>query len=106
MPRLSNLVMRAGVSKRKIILVTVAAWCLIAAMMLTTVFDNAYVNYSRWPVPEEARTVPYEAKGVVVYITEQQSRIMMWLWRIEIISGLAMALSIAVIIKWPPELRK
>jgi hypothetical protein len=46
--------------------------------------ENTYVYYPRSPRPEEGKTVPHEVKGIVVYITEEEQRLLSWLVWIEI----------------------
>ena len=63
----------------------------LSAMLIFTVawfavglLENTYVNYPRSPRPEEGRTVPHGVKGIVVYITEEEQRLLSWLVWIEI----------------------
>jgi len=44
----------------------------IAAGFTYGYLDNEYVTYSRRPEPETGRTVPYEVKGIVVFISPRQ----------------------------------
>ena len=90
---------------RKAVLGT-AALILVCAAMLHGPLDNVYVTYSRNPDPENGRIVPYEVKGVVVYITKDQSELLTWLWRIEIVSGVIVLASLFSTLKWPLDLSK
>jgi hypothetical protein len=77
-----------------------------AAWLCQAVLDNTYVSYPRVPNPELGRTVPYVAKSVVVYITEDQSIVLDWLRRIEIGSGALLLISLILSQKWPLRLNK
>jgi hypothetical protein len=76
------------------------AW--VAAMIFQGILDNTYVNYPRVPNPEIGRTVPYEVKRVVVYITKDQSAVLDWLRWVEIGSGALILISLILNQKWPP----
>jgi hypothetical protein len=85
---------------RKVVLVSAAlGWT--AAFSLNFVFDLTYFNYPRIPNLELTRTVPYEVKRVVVYMTEDQSDVLYWLRWIEIASGALLFISLALNQKWP-----
>jgi hypothetical protein len=75
------------------------AWA--AAIFFQAILDNAYVNYPRVQNPEIGRTVPYEVKRVVVYITKDESAILDWLRWVEIGSGVLILISLVLNQKWP-----
>jgi hypothetical protein len=56
-----------------------AAAILIVAVFAWGSLQNTYVNYPRYPVPQDGRVVPYAVKGIIVYITEGQSNLLSWL---------------------------
>jgi hypothetical protein len=78
---------------------TGVAW--VGALGFQTLLDNTYVNYPRVPDAEIGRTVPYEVKRVVVYITEGQSAVLDWLRWVEIGSGALILISVVLNQKWP-----
>lgn len=47
------------------------------------VLDNVYVGRSRVPLPETQQTVPYQTKGLTVYVTQQEAETAIWLTRID-----------------------
>ena len=73
-----------------------AGLILVVAGFIHAGLQNTYVTYPRTPNQEEGRTVPYKAKGIVVYITEEQEKFLSWLMWIEIGSGMVAALVILV----------
>ena len=75
----------------KNIFATSAAVIMIVAWFASGFLENTYVNYPRSANPGDGRIVPYAVKGIVVYITEEQRRLLSWLIRIEIGSGLFVA---------------
>lgn len=62
-------------------LILVAAWFYVVAL------DNAYVNHPRQAQPEAGLVVPYDVKGITVYITRRDRDLLTWLTRIGIVSG-------------------
>jgi hypothetical protein len=90
--------------RRAVLAVAGVAW--VAAMASQGVLDNTYVNYPRVPNPEIGRTVPYEVKRVVVYITRDQSAVLDWLRWVEIGSGALILTSLVLNQKWPPRPNK
>ncbi len=58
-----------------------------AAMGSNIILALTYFNYPRIANPETGRTVPYEVKRVIVYITEGQSEVLYCIRGIEIVSG-------------------
>jgi len=56
-----------------------AALAWLAAFLLSGVLENTYVNYPREPDSTHSRTVPHRVKGVVVYVTQDQSMQLRWL---------------------------
>jgi hypothetical protein len=68
-----------------------AVLILVAAWFTSGHLENTYVNYPRVPNAETGRIVPYATKGIVVYITERQQRVLSWLTWIEIGSGMIAA---------------
>ena len=90
---------------RRVILAGAAlAWA--GAMGSNILLDLTYFDYPRNPNPEMARTVPYEVKRIVVYITEEQSDVLLWLRWIEIASGALIFVSLLLNQKWPLEPKK
>jgi hypothetical protein len=75
------------------------AW--VAAMVAHGLLDNTYVNYPRVPDPAQSRTVPYEVKRVVVYVTEIQSDVLCMLEWTEIVSGALILISL-ILDQWRP----
>lgn len=63
--------------------------------------DNAYVNYPRIPDAAQSRTVPYEVKRVVVYVTKLQSDVICMLEWTEIVSGGLILISL-ILNQWRP----
>jgi hypothetical protein len=68
------------------VLSTGAASIWIAALFYSGSLDDKYIYYSREPLPHHGQVVPYLVKGVMVYITKDESNLMSWLTRIEVIS--------------------
>lgn len=73
-----------------------AAILLILAMFVDTSLEHTYVYYPRSPVPEQGRTVAHAAKGIVVYITEEQRRLVSWVRWVQLGSGIVAALVILI----------
>jgi hypothetical protein len=46
--------------------------CLVGSFFVLGYLDDTYVTYPRTPDPSAGRTVPYDVKTIVVYITPQQ----------------------------------
>jgi hypothetical protein len=90
---------------RKAIL-AIAAFGWVAAFVLHGILDFTYFDYSRIPDPALSRTVPYEVKHTIVYITANQRDILDWLQRIEIVSGVLILISLLMNQKWPIGLDK
>ena len=78
---------------KKIVMMT-AAVVLMAAWFTHGILDNTYVSLPRTPNPAESTTVPYSVKGIVVYITPEQRKLLDWLSWIELGSGVGLALVI------------
>lgn len=83
------------------ILLGVAAVIGFAALLAQAACDNTFVSYPRVPDPAIGRTVPYVAKRVLVYITEDWSTFLDWLRWIEISSFSIIFISLFVNLKWP-----
>jgi hypothetical protein len=77
-----------------------AAWVLLSAWFLSGALDNTAVNWPRQPMPEAGRTIPYEVKGITVYITEADRSLVAWLRRTEIASGVTLFLAILLSGEW------
>jgi hypothetical protein len=82
--------------KIKKIIGVCAAVMLIAAWFTYGFLENTYIGYPRTPDQEVGRTIPYAAKGVVVYITASEQQFLSWLKWIEIASGGVAALVLLV----------
>jgi hypothetical protein len=50
-----------------------------AALGMRGILETIYFDYQRQPDPATARTIPYVAKNVVVYITQNQAEVLYWL---------------------------
>ena len=68
-------------------LVGLAASIFLASIFYNALMDNEYVNFIRVPDPELGKVVAYHVKGIVVYITEAQSKFICWLRVLEFSSG-------------------
>ncbi len=62
-------------------LLFVAAWFGYANL------ENSFLGNPRAPAPQAGRTVPHEVKGVTVFISDDEQRLLFWLRRIGIISA-------------------
>jgi hypothetical protein len=71
-------------------IVFVAAWFAYGSL------ENTYVNYPRSPDVREGRTVSYNVKGIIVYITRGQNNFLSWLIWTEIGSGLIAGIVILI----------
>jgi hypothetical protein len=78
-----------------------AAFAWVAAFVANAILDFTFVDYPRVPNLELSRTVPYEVKHIVVYITENQRDILDWLQRVEIVSGVLILISLILNQIWP-----
>lgn len=78
-----------------------AAVIWVAVMAALGILDNVYVVYPRYPNPGVGKTVPYEVKHVIVYITREQSAILDYLRWAEYGSGALTLISLATNQKWP-----
>jgi hypothetical protein len=85
--------------RRAILGVAGAVW--VAALGFNAILDNAYVNYPRVPNAEIGRTIPYEVKRIVVYVTEGQATALNWLSWLQIGSGAVILISLILTQKWP-----
>ena len=80
---------------KKIVGVSAAA-ILMVACFASGFLENSYVNYPRFPDPQQGRTVPHAVKGVIVYITKGEFGWLYWLWWIQTSSGVIAALVILI----------
>jgi hypothetical protein len=57
---------------------------LVGLLALSTLYvtENTYVTYPRVPNPSLGRVVPYDVKGITVYVTESQRETVLWATRI------------------------
>ena len=78
-----------------------AAVVFTAAFILDGALVNTYVGYPRAPDVATQRTVPYVAKRVLVYISEDERKLLSWLRNIEIASGAVIALNLILSLRWP-----
>jgi len=62
-------------------LIFVAAWFGYANL------ENGFLGNPRVPAPQVARTVPHVVKGVTVFISDDEQRLLFWSRRIGIISA-------------------
>jgi hypothetical protein len=85
---------------RKFVL-AVASISWVAAMVTNAAFDNVFIGYPRIPDSAASRTVPYEVKRVVVYVTERQSDALYVLEWLQIISGSLIVISLFLAQWWP-----
>jgi hypothetical protein len=69
---------------------------LVTSSFLHGIMENSFVTYPRFIDQKSGRTVPYRTKGIVVYITEEDSALLDSVERIEIISAVA-ALSLIIV---------
>jgi hypothetical protein len=58
----------------------IAAGLLIPAWFALGLLDGSYVDQPRTPHPELGLVVPYATKGVTVYISQTQLRVVTWLF--------------------------
>jgi hypothetical protein len=80
------------------------AW--VGAMGLQAVLDTTYFNYPRTPDPAIGRTVPYEVKRVVVYITNDQRAVLDWVRWIWVGAGALLIISSVIDQRRPPPSNK
>jgi hypothetical protein len=73
----------------------------VLANVLLGVLDNTYVNYPRVANADVGRLIPYEVKGVIVYITSDQRFILDCLNWAEIGSVPLILISLLLNQKWP-----
>ena len=69
----------------------------LITLFLQAILQDHYFYYTRSPSPTDGRVVPDAMKGIVVYITKDQSEVLNSLFWICLISGV-IALVVAVII--------
>jgi hypothetical protein len=65
-------------------LILVAAWFGYANI------ENSFLGNPHAPTPQAGRTVPHVVKGVTVFISDDEQRLLFWLRRIGIISAVIM----------------
>ena len=85
---------------RRVIL-GLAGLALFASLVFDTMLASMFINYPRVPNPEIGRVFPHELKGIVVYVTDRQSRILTALWWTQIGSGSVILISLFLNQKWP-----
>ena len=73
--------------KLKKIIGLTAGLTLVAAWLGYAILENGFLANPRMPTPELGRTVPHEVKGVSVFISDDEQRLLSWLRRIGIISA-------------------
>jgi hypothetical protein len=83
---------------KKIVRVSAAIVLVVSWFALGLLVNSFVANSPRSPSPEEGKTVPYEVKGIVVFITEEEQRLMSRLFRTAIGSGLIFVL--VILIDW------
>ena len=80
----------------------VAAVAWVAAIVLSGQLDNSFVvSAPRAPDPSTMKTVPYVAKRVLVYVSEDQIELMSWLRWIQVLSGGVILVNGLLNLKWP-----
>lgn len=79
----------------------VAAIVGLISMFLYGYLENTYVNYPRSPVALSNRIVPHEVKGIIVYITREQSQFVHLVTWVLIVSGGLIIISLFINLKWP-----
>jgi hypothetical protein len=80
------------------------AWAV--ANVLLGVLDNSYVTYPRVADADVGRVIPYEAKGIIVYITSDQRLTLRWLNWVEAGSVPLILVSLVLNQKWPLHQRR
>ncbi|BCG73064.1 hypothetical protein MesoLj113a_42220 [Mesorhizobium sp. 113-1-2] len=80
---------------RSALVVAIAtAW--IAAVAANTLLDNTYVGYPRVTDPDRGLIIPYNVKGIVVYVTSEQMYVLSILRHVTIISGILMVMLVFI----------
>jgi hypothetical protein len=74
----------------------VSGLCLVASFFVLGYLDNTYVTYPRMPDPSTDRTISYDVKTIVVYITPDQKRVVLFARGVAFISVVVLS-SIAVL---------
>jgi hypothetical protein len=69
-------------------------------MVLRALLDTTFVGYPKVPNSETGRTVPYEVKRSLVYITDTQGRILTVVWWAQIGSGCLILICLILNEKW------
>ena len=70
-------------------------------MTLYAILENTYVTYPRSPQPGAGLVVPHRVKGITVYLTNSQSRVLYWLVAILLLSSAAVIINLILNLKWP-----
>jgi hypothetical protein len=90
---------------RKVLLICSAIVGLVGGGVYT-LLENEYVSYPRSPNPALGLVVPHTAKGVVVYISEQQSQLISWVTTILVLAAALILMHLVLDQKWPLRWRK
>jgi hypothetical protein len=90
------------------IIALVSGLCWVASIFVLGYLDNTYVTYPRTPDLSTDRTVSYDVKTIVVYITPKQKHVVLFVRKAAFMS-LVMLFSITVLTwgralspNWPP----
>jgi hypothetical protein len=75
----------------------IEAAVLIVTIFVYAYFLNTYIYFPQSPNLEAGRTVPFEVKSTIVYITQQQSDQLYWLLWVTIGSGVIFLLTILIL---------
>ena len=65
-------------------------------MTLDTILENTYVTYPRFPKPGSGLVVPHEVKGITVYLTLGQSRLIHWIVWVLVLSSAVVAINLII----------
>ena len=82
-------------------IIGISGLLLFLSLFTNTKFDNKFINNPRIPITEIGLINPYHLKGIVVYVTDRQSRILTALWWTQIGSGSVILISLFLNQKWP-----
>jgi hypothetical protein len=85
---------------RKIIL-KISAFSALITMMMFVFINNMYLDNLGHPNLETGNIFPYKVKGGIVYLTENQNDLVLWITWILIISYALIFISLVLGKKWP-----
>jgi len=74
-----------------------AAIVLLLVWLADVYLQNAWVNGLRQSSPDSGQTIPYAVKGIIVYITQEQRRMMDWVHWVEIGAAGVVGIGVAII---------